>query len=179
MSFETDPRTKAGPARNESDHSSMRAASPQKDSGSRQIWFQEVEIEDVSELVAGNMLAHLGIEFTKIGPDFLCGSMPVDRRTKQPYGLLHGGASVVLAETLASVGANLCVDPKAQTCVGLDLASNHIGQVTEGRVFGTARPIHLGRRTQIWEVRIEDERGRLTNLTRLTLIVLGRPQVAL
>ncbi len=141
------------------------------------IWFDEVDFASVRALAEGNMLEHLGIEFTEAGPDYLRGSMPVDRRTTQPFGLLHGGASVVLAETLGSVGANLCVDPSTQTCVGLDLTSNHIRQVTEGEVFGEARPTHLGGRTHVWEIRIEDEHRRLVNTTRLTLLVLNQPQL--
>lgn len=123
------------------------------------------------------MLEHLGIEFTEIGPDYLSGRMPVDYRTLQPYGILHGGASVVLAETLASVAANLRVDPATSTCVGLDLSSNHVRQMTKGAVWGTARPVHLGGRTQVWDVTISNEDGKLVNTTRITLLVLDRPQV--
>lgn len=140
------------------------------------IWFNDVNLEDLQRLVPDNMLDHLGIVFTELGEDYLRGSMPVDHRTIQPYGLLHGGASVVLAETLASVAANLHVDPATSTCVGLDLASNHIRQVTQGVVDGTARPIHLGGRTQVWDVTISNEARQLVNTTRLTLLVLDRPQ---
>ncbi len=140
------------------------------------IWFQDVRLEDLLQLIPGNMLDYLGIVFTEIGSNYLRGSMPVDHRTIQPYGLLHGGASVVLAETLASVAANLRVDPASSTCVGLDLASNHVRQVTKGTVHGTARAVHLGGRTQVWEVAITNEDGELVNSTRLTLLVLDRPQ---
>ena len=147
-------------------------------SGSRNdsVWHQDVGLEDLRQLLGGNMLDHLGIVFTEIGPDYLRGSMPVDHRTIQPYGLLHGGASVVLAETLASVAANLRVDPASFTCVGLDLSSNHVRQVTQGTVHGTARPVHLGGRTQVWDVAITEETGKLVNTTRITLLVLDRPQ---
>lgn len=141
------------------------------------VWHHHVSLEDLQRLVPGSMLDHLGIAFTEIGSDFLRGSMPVDHRTIQPYGLLHGGASVVLAETLASVAANLHVDPVSSTCVGLDLSSNHVRQVTKGTVQGTARPIHLGGRTQVWEVAITNEVGQLVNTTRVTLLVLDRPQI--
>ncbi len=144
--------------------------------GKKRIWYHEVSLEDLRGLVPGNMLDHVGIVFTDIGDDYLCGLMPVDHRTLQPYGILHGGASVVLAETLASVAANLRVDPASSTCVGLDLSSNHLRQVTEGIVTGTARPIHLGRRTQVWDVAITNEMGQLVNTTRITLLVLDRPQ---
>ena len=142
-----------------------------------EIWFDTVEPVQIQGLVSGNMLEHLGLTFTRVGPDFLQATMPVDRRTKQPFGILHGGASVVLAETLGSVAANLCVDPNVKMCVGLDLSSNHIREVTEGTVTGTARPLHLGGRTQVWEIQIEDEGERLVNTTRLTLLVLDRPQI--
>lgn len=142
-----------------------------------EIWFDAVEPAQVQGLVAGNMLEHLGMTFTRVGPDYLQATMPVDRRTKQPFGILHGGASVVLAETLGSVGANLCVDPSEKMCVGLDLSSNHIREISDGSVTGTARPLHLGGRTHVWEIKIEDEEGRLVNTTRLTLLVLDRPQI--
>lgn len=142
-----------------------------------EIWFETVDPVQIQGLASGNMLEHLGLTFTRVGPDFLQATMPVDRRTKQPFGILHGGASVVLAETLGSVGANLCVNPGEKMCVGLDLSSNHIREVSEGTVTGTARPLHLGGRTHVWEIQIEDEEDRLVNTTRLTLLVLDRPQV--
>ncbi len=143
--------------------------------GSR-IWYDAVELSEIQQLVAGNMLEHLGIAFTDVGSDYIQATMPVDHRTMQPFGLLHGGATVVLAETLGSVGANLCLDPKVQMGVGLDLSSNHVRQVTEGFVTGTGRPIHVGGTTHVWEIRVADERDRLINTTRLTLLVLDRPQ---
>lgn len=142
----------------------------------QRLWYQPVAIDDVRGLIAGNMLEHVGIEFTDLGRDYLRGTMPVDGRTMQPFGILHGGASVVLAETLGSVAANLCVDPGRHMCVGLDLTSNHIRQVTGGTVTGTARAVHVGGRTQVWEITIENEAGQLVNTTRLTMLVLDRPQ---
>ena len=144
---------------------------------SDRVWHHEPTLKDLRGLVAGNMLEHLGIEFTELGPDYLSGRMPVDARTLQPYGILHGGASVVLAETLASVAANLRVDPATTTCVGLDLSSNHVRQVREGVVVGTARPLHLGGRTHVWDVTIKNEDGKLVNTTRITLLALDRPQI--
>jgi uncharacterized protein (TIGR00369 family) len=114
-------------------------------------------------------VSNLGIVFTELGEDFLRGTMPVDERTKQPYGLLHGGSSVLLAETLGSMAANLCVDPAEGQAVGLEINANHLRAMTSGTVTGTARPIHVGRSTQVWEIRIEDEQGRAVCVSRLTL----------
>jgi 1,4-dihydroxy-2-naphthoyl-CoA hydrolase len=122
---------------------------------------------------AGSAVAHLGIVFTELGEDFLRGTMPVDERTRQPYGLLHGGSSVLLAETLGSMAANLCVeDPATQQAVGLEINANHLRAAKSGIVTGTARPLHLGRSTQVWEIRIEDEAGRLVCISRLTMSVV-------
>ncbi|HMB57350.1 MAG TPA: hotdog fold thioesterase [Arenimonas sp.] len=123
---------------------------------------------------AGTAMESLGIVITEIGDDFIRGTMPVDARTKQPFGLLHGGSSALLAETLASVAGNLCMDdPMKQQAVGLELNANHLRAVTEGQVTGTARPIHVGRSTQVWDIRIEDAQGRLCCVSRLTLAVRG------
>jgi uncharacterized protein (TIGR00369 family) len=117
-----------------------------------------------------NAVGNLGIEFTEQGEDFLRGTMPVDHRTLQPYGLLHGGASVLLAETLGSMAANMCVDdPATGQAVGIEINANHLRAVTEGVVTGTARALHVGRGTQVWEIRIEDEQGRAVCVSRLTL----------
>ena len=115
----------------------------------------------------------LGIVFTELGEDFVRATMPVDARTHQPYGLLHGGASVLLAETLGSSAGNLCVADDAM-CVGIEINANHLAGVRDGIVTGTARPLHLGRSTQVWEIRIEDARGRLACISRLTLAVVSR-----
>lgn len=120
----------------------------------------------------GTLVSTLGIEIVELGDDFLRGRMPVDARTRQPYGLLHGGASVSLAETLGSIAGNLCVDPATHRVVGLEINANHLRAVTSGYVTGTARPVHVGRSTQVWEIRIEDEKGRLCCLSRLTLAVV-------
>lgn len=118
-------------------------------------------------------MAVLGIVFTELGDDCLRGTMPVDARTCQPFGLLHGGASVLLAETLGSSAGNLCVDDDAM-CVGIEINANHLRAVREGTVTGTARPLHLGRSTQVWEIRIEDAQQRLACISRLTLAVVPR-----
>jgi uncharacterized protein (TIGR00369 family) len=118
------------------------------------------------------MLDHLGIEFTEIGDDFIRGTMPVDGRTRQPYGLLHGGASVALAETLGSMGATLCVDPEEYQCVGQEINANHLRPARTGLVTGTARPVHLGGRTQVWIIDIVNEAGKLVCTSRLTMAVI-------
>ena len=121
----------------------------------------------------GRLLEPLGIVFTELGPDYLRGTMPVDARTHQPFGLLHGGASVALAETLGSTAGGLCVGPD-EGVVGIEINANHLAGVREGLVTGTARPLHVGRSTQVWEIRIEDAEGRLACVSRLTLAVIRR-----
>ena len=116
-------------------------------------------------------MAVLGIVFTEIGPDYLRATMPVDARTRQPYGLLHGGASVLLAETLGSSAGNLCAD-SGSLCVGVEINANHLLAVRDGVVTGTARPLHVGRSTQVWEIRITDAADRLVCISRLTLAVV-------
>ena len=127
---------------------------------------------ELDALSAGTAIERLGIRFIEVGDDTLRATMPVDARTVQPYGLLHGGASVLLAETLGSSAGNLCV-PDGQRVVGIEINANHLAAVTRGEVTGTARPLHVGRRTQVWEIRIEDADGRLACVSRLTLAVVG------
>ena len=127
-----------------------------------------IDLAALNASARGSAVENLGIVLTEHGEDWLRGTMPVDARTKQPYGLLHGGASVLLAETLGSVAANLCTAP-GEICVGVEINANHLVAVREGTVTGTARPLHVGRRTQVWEVRIEDDLGRLACVSRLTL----------
>lgn len=138
------------------------------------IWKIRPDTVAVSQMQEHTIAGVLGIRITEFGDDFVRGTMPVDRRTHQPMGILHGGASVVLAESLGSLAANLCVDASKQYCVGLDINANHIRAVRSGVVTGTARPVHLGRTTQVWEIRIEDEAGKLVCLSRLTMAVLER-----
>lgn len=133
-----------------------------------------IGLEALNALSRGTAMEPLGIAFTEIGPDYLRGTMPVDARTRQPYGLLHGGASVLLAETLGSTAGGLCVE-QGQGVVGIEINANHLAGVREGLVTGTARPLHVGRSTQVWEIRIEDERGRLACVSRLTLAVVPLP----
>lgn len=119
-----------------------------------------------------SMNTHLGIEFTEVGEDYVCAKMPVDHRTRQPYGILHGGASVVLAETLGSVGAAFSVDMNKYRCVGLDINSNHIRPVKSGFVYGKATPLHIGKSTQVWQIMITNEEGKLVNVSRITMAVV-------
>ncbi|WP_243739637.1 hotdog fold thioesterase [Algoriphagus boseongensis] len=120
------------------------------------------------------MIDHLGIEFTAIGDDFLEGTMPVDHRTIQPYGLLHGGANVVLAETLGSLACSLTIDTSKQICVGLEINANHLKSVREGKVRGVAKPIHLGKTTQVWEIKIFNEEEKLCCISRITMAILDK-----
>lgn len=135
---------------------------------------QHTSLAALNANAAGCMVDHLGIVFTELGDDYLCGTMPVDRRTHQPYGLLHGGASVALAETLGSTGGFLYLDPATEMAVGLEISANHIRGVTQGTVTGTARALHVGRSTQVWEIRIENEEGQLVCISRLTLAIVPR-----
>ena len=135
------------------------------------IFRRGLDLAALNALSKGTAIEALGIEFVDIGDDRLVATMPVDPRTVQPYGLLHGGASVLLAETLGSSAGNMCV-AEGEVCVGLEINANHVRAVREGRVTGTAKPLHIGRSTQVWEIRIEDARGRLACVSRLTLAVV-------
>lgn len=136
------------------------------------IWFRDYRLEDIG--FKDNLPEHLGIEFTELGPDYFRGRMPVDHRTRQPFGILHGGASVALAETLGSTAAGLVVDPDKYRCLGQEINANHVRAVAEGYVIGTAKPLHIGRRSHVWEIRITDEQDRLVCISRLTMFVLER-----
>lgn len=137
------------------------------------VWFREYTLEQLEPLSRNNMVEHLGIRLTEIGSDFLQGTMPVDHRTHQPAGLLHGGASAALAETLGSFAANLCVDPSQKTAVGQEISASYLRSVRHGLVTGTARPLHLGRSSQVWQIEIVDERDRLVCVSRLTVAVVA------
>lgn len=131
-------------------------------------------IEAMNALSEGTLMKQLGIVFTEIGPDYLCGTMPVDQRTKQPAGLLHGGASAALAETLGSMGSMSIVDTEKQAIVGIEINANHIRSVTEGIVYGKATLIMRSRKLHVWEIRISNEAGNLVCLSRLTIMVLDK-----
>ena len=136
------------------------------------IWQTEATLADLAAWAQGTMVGHLGIEYLEIGDDFIRARMPVDHRTVQPARVLHGGASVTLAETLGSVAAFLCVDPAKKRPVGLEINANHVRPVASGHVVGEAKPIHLGRSTHLWEIRITNEEGKLVCITRLTVVLL-------
>lgn len=139
-----------------------------------QIWkVNNITVEALNQQSKGTLVEHLGIEMTEIGEDYVKAKMPVDNRTRQPLGLLHGGAHVVLAESLGSMAANLCLDISKEYALGLDINSNHIKSVRDGFVIGVAKPIHIGGKTQIWEIKIYDEKENLLNISRLTMIVLS------
>jgi 1,4-dihydroxy-2-naphthoyl-CoA hydrolase len=139
------------------------------------IWKQPIDLARMNGWSRGTMMETLDIHFTEAGDDWIRGTMPVDHRTQQPFGLLHGGASVVLAETLGSTAALLTLDVEKEIAVGLDINANHIRGVRSGLVTGTAKAIHLGRTTQVWEIRIEEEAGKLVCLSRLTMAVIPSP----
>jgi 1,4-dihydroxy-2-naphthoyl-CoA hydrolase len=144
------------------------------------IWYRPLTLEQVQQMHArgAGLAVHLDIRLTALGDDFLRGDMPVDERTRQPFGLLHGGANVVLAETLGSLASNFCLESPRFYSVGQEISASHLRSARSGRVTGTARPIHLGGRSHVWEVRIEDEAGRLSCVSRLTMAVVeaqGQP----
>jgi len=139
------------------------------------IWFdKELSIEKLKPLGPNTMAAHIGIEWVEVGENFMKAKMPVDQRTNQPYGLLHGGASCVLAETLGSVASAMVIDHSKFYCVGLEINANHVRGVREGYVTGVASPLHLGNTTHIWDIKIYDEREKLVCVSRLTVAILTR-----
>jgi 1,4-dihydroxy-2-naphthoyl-CoA hydrolase len=142
------------------------------------IWKSLRSVVQLNAGRGGTMMEHLGIEFTEVGDDFIRATMPVDGRTRQPYGLLHGGASVALAETLGSTGAALCVDMKEYDCVGQEINANHVRRTRSGIVTGTARPLHVGGRSQVWTIDIVNEADQLVCTSRLTVAVLRRGALA-
>ena len=136
------------------------------------IWKKPISLEACNQTSENTAVTHLGIEFTEIGDDFLRGRVPVDERTRQPFGLLHGGVSVVLAETLGSIGA-FYASPEGHRGVGLDINANHLRAATSGWVTGTARPVHIGRTTQVWAIEMVNEAGELTCVSRITMAMLA------
>ncbi|SER28126.1 1,4-dihydroxy-2-naphthoyl-CoA hydrolase [Nitrosomonas sp. Nm51] len=137
------------------------------------IWFKDYTIEYLEGLRNANMGEHIGIHFIAVGPDFLKARMPVDKRTTQPFGIMHGGASCVLSETLGSVSGWMTIDPDKFRAVGLELNINHIRAVTKGHVIGTCTPLHTGRRTQVWQTDITEEAtGKRVAISRLTLAII-------
>jgi 1,4-dihydroxy-2-naphthoyl-CoA hydrolase len=138
------------------------------------IFKARVDLATLNILNQSSLAGHLGIEFVEVGDNFLTAKMPVEERTKQPFGILHGGASAALAETVGSVAATLCIDMSRQYAVGLDINANHLRPVEAGYVYGTARPVHLGRRTHVWQINITDEAQKLVCISRLTLMIVDK-----
>ena len=137
------------------------------------IWFTDYTLEMLQSMRGANMDTHIGFEFDEVGPDYLVGSLPVDGRTTQPFGILHGGASCVLSESLGSVAAGMTINPKTHRVVGLEINCNHIRAVSEGRVVGHCTPLHTGRRTQVWQTDItEPATGKRVAISRLTVAVI-------
>ncbi len=136
------------------------------------IWKQAISIETLTAIHVNTAVSHLGMEFLEVGDDFIKARIPVDKRTHQPYGLLHGGVSVVLAETLGSCGAASCV-PDGYRAVGLDINANHLKGVSSGWVTGITRPVHVGRTTQVWQIDMTNDAGELTCVSRITMAVLA------
>jgi 1,4-dihydroxy-2-naphthoyl-CoA hydrolase len=136
------------------------------------IWFKEVQLADMNNVGNNTMSKHLGIEVIEIGSDFIKAKMPVDERTKQPYGILHGGASVALAETIGSYGSHLIIDNSKFLSVGLEINANHIRKASQGHVTGIAKPIHIGKSTHVWGIEIVDDKGQLICICRLTVAII-------
>lgn len=141
------------------------------------IWYnKELVIADFTPLGSNTMAQHIGIEWLELGNDFLKARMPVDNRTRQPYGLLHGGASCVLAETIGSVASAMVVDHTKFACVGLEINANHVRSARDGFVTGIATPLHLGANTHVWDIKIVDEREKLICVSRLTVAIIPRKE---
>jgi 1,4-dihydroxy-2-naphthoyl-CoA hydrolase len=138
------------------------------------IWHQQPNIEKLNERGKNTAVESLGIVITEIGDDYIKGTMPVDRRTVQPMGLLHGGASVLLAESLGSIAANYCVNREKSYCVGMEINANHLRSVKSGVVTGITRPLHLGASTQVWEIKIYNQAEKLVCVSRLTIAVVRK-----
>ncbi len=138
------------------------------------MFKNNIKLEELSQFGKNSMQEHLGIEFLEFGSDYIKAKMPVDHRTKQPFGILHGGASVALAETLGSLASTATLDLNKKVCVGLEINANHIRSVSDGFVYGIARPFHIGSSTQVWEIKITDDQDRLVCVSRITMIIIDR-----
>lgn len=137
------------------------------------IWTVPVTVEEINHRCRNTLVDHLGIEFVNVGDDHMTARMPVDRRTNQPMGIVHGGATAALAETVGSAAANYCVE-QGKVCVGLDLNINHIRGVSSGFVTAVAKALHLGKTTQVWEIKITNEAGQLISAARLTIAIIAK-----
>ena len=140
------------------------------------IWYREYDVQELNGRPTNHLGALIGIEFTEIGEDFLSGRMPVNERTHQPYGILHGGASVVLAETLGSVASSMVIDWDKYIGVGLEVNANHLRPVKSGYVTGICKPLHIGSKTHVWDIKIYNDKGKMNCISRLTVAIIPKPQ---
>jgi uncharacterized protein (TIGR00369 family) len=138
------------------------------------IWLERPTVEELMKRTRNTLAESIGMEYLEVGDDYIKARIPVDERTRQPYGLLHGGASLALAETLGSVGPRFCIDQSKKNSVGLEVNGNHLKAVSDGYVYGTARPIHMGSRTHVWDVRITDDNDRLIHIARVTTAIIDK-----
>jgi len=138
------------------------------------IWYRTPDPALIDAMSKGTIDEHLGIKITQVGDDYLSGTMPADKRTFQPYGIVHGGANVVLAETLGSIAGAHVIDTNSLLCLGQEVSATHLRPVSSGMVTGTARPIHLGKRSHVWEIRLENDQGKLSCIAKLILAIVGK-----
>lgn len=141
------------------------------------MWFSAFTVAQLNDRPKNHLGGLLDIQFTEVGDDFLTATMPVDERTHQPAGILHGGASVVLAETLGSIASYMCIDPEKYMAVGLEINANHLRPVKSGLVTGICKPLHIGAKTHVWEIKIYNDKGKMNCISRLTVAVIPKPQV--
>ena len=138
------------------------------------IWYRTPDPALIDAMSEGTIDEHLGIKITQVGDDYLSGTMPADKRTFQPYGIVHGGANVVLAETLGSIAGAHVIDTNSLLCLGQEVSATHLRPVSSGMVTGTARPIHLGKRSHVWEIRLENDQGKLSCIAKLILAIVAK-----
>ena len=138
------------------------------------IWYRTPDPALIDAMSKGTIDEHLGIKITQVGDDYLSGTMPADKRTFQPYGIVHGGANVVLAETLGSIAGAHVIDTNSQLCLGQEVSATHLRPVSSGMITGTARPIHLGKRSHVWEIRLENDQGKLSCIAKLILAIVAK-----
>jgi 1,4-dihydroxy-2-naphthoyl-CoA hydrolase len=154
----------------------MSKDTPAQETSTKSVWFTTPDIAKLNAGMANTACEAMGMEVTEVGPDYIRGTIPADKRTFQPFGLVHGGANVVLAETLGSIGANCVVDTSKFYCVGQEVNANHLRGVRSGKVTGTARLLHAGRTSQVWGIDLHDDSGKLTCVSRLTMAVVPIPK---
>ena len=141
------------------------------------IWFEQPTKDEAGKMQKGTLMETLDIQIIDLGEDYISGAMPVDHRTVQPYGILHGGASVALAETLGSLAAHLVVDSSKYFTVGMEVNANHLRPATKGRVTGTAKPIHIGKSSHVWGIEIKNDEGKMVCISRITMAIVSRDKI--